>query len=49
MTLKVQTRYGDLVLNKHEHFMKKALELAEKGKGRVSPNPMVGAVVVKNI
>ena len=28
--------------------MKKALELAEKGKGAVSPNPMVGAVVVKN-
>ena len=28
-------------------FMQKALELAAKGKGRTSPNPMVGAVVVK--
>ncbi len=28
-------------------FMRRALELAEKGCGMVSPNPMVGAVVVK--
>jgi len=28
--------------------MKKVLELAEKGKGTTSPNPMVGALVVKN-
>ncbi len=28
-------------------FMQKALELAAKGKGRTSPNPMVGAVIVK--
>jgi len=35
-------------MNKHELFMRKALELARKGKGSVSPNPMVGAVVVKN-
>ncbi|MBI4847075.1 MAG: bifunctional diaminohydroxyphosphoribosylaminopyrimidine deaminase/5-amino-6-(5-phosphoribosylamino)uracil reductase RibD [Nitrospirae bacterium] len=28
-------------------FIKKALALAAKGKGRTSPNPMVGAVVVK--
>jgi len=27
--------------------MRRALELAEQGKGRVSPNPLVGAVVVK--
>ena len=32
----------------HEHWMKRALRLAEKGKGRTSPNPMVGAVLVKN-
>ncbi len=32
----------------HEYFMKKALTLAEKGKGKVSPNPMVGAVIVQN-
>jgi diaminohydroxyphosphoribosylaminopyrimidine deaminase/5-amino-6-(5-phosphoribosylamino)uracil reductase len=29
-------------------YMKRALKLAEKGEARVSPNPMVGAVVVKN-
>lgn len=28
-------------------FMQKALELAAKGKGKTSPNPMVGAIVVK--
>ncbi len=28
--------------------MQKALDLAQKGKGTTSPNPMVGAVVVKN-
>lgn len=30
-----------------EHYMQMALELAEKARGRTSPNPMVGAVVVK--
>ncbi len=29
-------------------FMKRALALAEKGRGSVSPNPLVGAVIVKN-
>jgi diaminohydroxyphosphoribosylaminopyrimidine deaminase / 5-amino-6-(5-phosphoribosylamino)uracil reductase len=29
-------------------FMQRALDLAEKGRGFVSPNPMVGAVVVKD-
>lgn len=29
-------------------FMARALELAEQGRGRVSPNPMVGCVVVSN-
>lgn len=29
-------------------YMKRALELAAKGRGRTSPNPMVGAVVVKS-
>lgn len=32
----------------HEFFMRKALELAREGKGTTSPNPMVGAVLVKN-
>ncbi len=30
------------------HFMKMALDLAVKGEGSTSPNPMVGAVVVKD-
>ena len=30
-----------------EYWMRKALHLAEKGRGRTSPNPMVGAVLVK--
>ncbi len=29
-------------------YMKRALALARKGAGRVSPNPMVGAVIVRN-
>ncbi len=29
-------------------FMRQALDLAEKGRGLVEPNPMVGAVVVRN-
>src|SRR5215468_2825553 len=29
-------------------FMKKAIELARRGVGLVSPNPMVGALLVKN-
>ena len=31
-----------------EQWMKRALRLAEKGRGRTSPNPMVGTVLVKN-
>jgi len=31
-----------------EKYMRMALRLAQKAKGRTSPNPMVGAVVVKN-
>ena len=30
-----------------EKFMRRALALAAKGRGRTSPNPMVGAVIVK--
>ena len=30
-----------------ETFMRRALALAERGRGRTSPNPMVGAVVVR--
>src|SRR5574337_764859 len=31
-----------------EKYMTLALELAEKGRGKVEPNPMVGAVLVKD-
>lgn len=32
----------------NEIYMKRALELAKKGIGKVNPNPLVGAVIVKN-
>jgi diaminohydroxyphosphoribosylaminopyrimidine deaminase/5-amino-6-(5-phosphoribosylamino)uracil reductase len=32
----------------HERFMRRALELADRGRYSVSPNPMVGAVIVRN-
>jgi diaminohydroxyphosphoribosylaminopyrimidine deaminase/5-amino-6-(5-phosphoribosylamino)uracil reductase len=35
-------------MNNDEHYMKLALSLARKGHGFVSPNPMVGAVIVKD-
>ncbi|MFC1624593.1 bifunctional diaminohydroxyphosphoribosylaminopyrimidine deaminase/5-amino-6-(5-phosphoribosylamino)uracil reductase RibD [Candidatus Omnitrophota bacterium] len=35
-------------MDKHELFMRKVLELAKKGRGMTNPNPMVGAIVVKN-
>lgn len=31
-----------------QYWMKRTLELAERGKGWVSPNPLVGCVIVKN-
>ncbi|MDR1997104.1 MAG: bifunctional diaminohydroxyphosphoribosylaminopyrimidine deaminase/5-amino-6-(5-phosphoribosylamino)uracil reductase RibD [Candidatus Margulisbacteria bacterium] len=31
-----------------EYFMRAALRLAERGRGFVSPNPLVGAVIVRN-
>lgn len=34
--------------DKDIRYMKRALELAEKGKGFTNPNPMVGAVIVKD-
>ena len=32
----------------HESFMSRAIELATQGRGIVSPNPMVGCVLVKD-
>ncbi len=34
-------------MKEDEKWMKRALRLAERGRGRTSPNPMVGAVLVK--
>ena len=31
-----------------EEYMRRALEIARKGMGKVAPNPMVGCVIVKN-
>src|SRR5690606_42114193 len=44
-------RFGDYHVNKkmsglNHMFMSRALELAELGRGAVSPNPMVGCVIV---
>jgi diaminohydroxyphosphoribosylaminopyrimidine deaminase/5-amino-6-(5-phosphoribosylamino)uracil reductase len=33
---------------KHEFFMRRALELAQRGSGYVSPNPQVGCVIVRD-
>jgi diaminohydroxyphosphoribosylaminopyrimidine deaminase/5-amino-6-(5-phosphoribosylamino)uracil reductase len=32
----------------HSKYIKRCFELAKKGKGHVSPNPLVGAILVKN-
>jgi len=34
--------------NKNIKYMELALKLAKKGEGMTSPNPLVGAVLVKN-
>lgn len=36
------------MLDSDQKFMQRALELAVKARGRTNPNPMVGAVIVKN-
>jgi len=38
---------GRIGLTQDERYMKRALTLARRGEGFVSPNPMVGAVIVK--
>ena len=40
--------YYKIAMNDHLLYMYRAYELAMKGWGRTSPNPMVGALVVKN-
>jgi diaminohydroxyphosphoribosylaminopyrimidine deaminase/5-amino-6-(5-phosphoribosylamino)uracil reductase len=39
---------GNLPVFEHEFWMRRCLSLAERGRGRVSPNPMVGAVLVRD-
>ena len=39
---------SDFFMQKKEEYMRRALELARKGEGHASPNPMVGCVVVKD-
>lgn len=39
---------SDFFMQKKEEYMRRALELARKGEGHTSPNPMVGCVVVKD-
>ena len=40
-------REGNSPVFEHEFWMRRCLALAERGRGRVSPNPMVGAVLVR--
>ncbi|OPZ84199.1 MAG: Riboflavin biosynthesis protein RibD [Firmicutes bacterium ADurb.Bin419] len=35
-------------MNTHDYYMGRAIELAKKGWGRTNPNPLVGAVIVKD-
>ncbi|HOS03212.1 MAG TPA: riboflavin biosynthesis protein RibD, partial [Candidatus Hydrogenedentes bacterium] len=35
-------------MNNDVEYMRRALALAEKGRGRTSPNPMVGALLVRD-
>ncbi len=35
-------------MNSHESYMRRAIELAKLGTGAVNPNPLVGAVIVKD-
>lgn len=37
-----------MVADRDTFYMRKALQLAERGRGQTSPNPMVGAVIVDN-
>ena len=37
-----------LTTNIHDLFMSRAIELAKQGRGHVSPNPMVGCVLVRD-
>jgi diaminohydroxyphosphoribosylaminopyrimidine deaminase / 5-amino-6-(5-phosphoribosylamino)uracil reductase len=38
---------SELITDQDRLYLRRTLELAERGRGRVSPNPLVGAVVVR--
>jgi diaminohydroxyphosphoribosylaminopyrimidine deaminase/5-amino-6-(5-phosphoribosylamino)uracil reductase len=40
--------WGGLTMDAHREYTRRCLALAERGWGRVSPNPMVGAVLVRD-
>ena len=37
-----------MVIKQSDAYIQRCIELAKKGKGHVSPNPLVGCVIVKN-
>lgn len=39
--------FAQVIHQEDEHWMRRALRIAKKGRGRTSPNPMVGAILVK--
>lgn len=43
-----EARSAKYALGTDEHYMSRALELAQRGAGWTNPNPMVGAVIVKD-
>ncbi len=48
MQIKLVKKSMNEELGMEEKYMKRAIELANKGKGFVNPNPLVGAVIVKD-
>ena len=46
--MKMTNSYPEEQKKIDEMYMERALELAAKGRGTTTPNPMVGAVIVKN-
>ncbi len=48
MTDPRQSKQASITADSDRTYMRRALELAERGRGRVSPNPLVGAVIVRD-
>src|SRR4051794_23440347 len=48
-TARLKTPFSPRIMStSDEHWMARAVELAERGRGYVEPNPLVGAVVVRD-